>query len=286
MKSPFPYLGGKSKLASQIVSMFPADHETYCEPFAGAAWVFFAKEPGRCEILNDIDGELVTFFRVVQNHLEEFLRYFKMAVVSREIFELEKLKDPRTLTDIQRATRFYYLQKLCFGGKPAGRIFGTATSARPGLSLSDLESRLLEVHWRFKSVTIEHLDALACIDVYDRPGTLFYIDPPYWQTVGYTRPWTEVDFERLAARLDTLQGRFIMSLNDVPEVRRMFRAWTQVKVSTWYSVEAGGGRDKARSELLIHNLGRRPARFLQRENNNGGRRKKPSQTVAISGVRA
>lgn len=277
MKSPFPYLGGKSKLASQIVSMFPADHETYCEPFAGAAWVFFAKPPGRCEILNDIDGELVTFFRVVQNHLEEFLRYFKLAVVSREIFELEKLKDPRTLTDIQRATRFYYLQKLCFGGKPSGRTFGAQTSAPPRLSISDLESRLLEVHWRFKGVTIEHLDAIACMDVYDRPGTLFYIDPPYWKTAGYTRPWNEPDFERLAARLDTVKGRFIMSLNDVPAVRRLFARWQQIRVSTRYSVDQGQGRALERPELLIHNLGRRPARTLR-----AGR--KPSQLNAISGV--
>lgn len=86
MKSPFPYLGGKSRLATRIVSMLPADHDCYCEPFCGGGWVFFGKAPGRCEVLNDINGELVRFFRVVQTHLEEFLRYFRFAVVSRELF--------------------------------------------------------------------------------------------------------------------------------------------------------------------------------------------------------
>lgn len=254
MKSPFPYLGGKSRLAAKIVSMLPPNHDCYCEPFCGAAWVFFNKEPSRCEVLNDMNGELMRFFRVMQNHLEEFVRYFRFAIVSREMFELEKIKDPRTLTDIQRAARFFYLQKLCFGGKPAGQTFGTQSDAPPRLNLSDLEARLLEVHWRLKGVVLEHLDALACIEVYDHPGTLFYMDPPYWQTAGYVTPWGEPDFQRLSARLDSLKGRFILSLNDVPEVRRLFRSWKQVRVTTKYSVDTGSVRGKARAELLIHNL--------------------------------
>ena len=83
LRSPLNYLGGKSRLAERIVKLIPEDHTCYCEPFCGAAWVLFAKEPSRVEVINDADGELVTFWRVVQNHLEEFLRYYKWALISR-----------------------------------------------------------------------------------------------------------------------------------------------------------------------------------------------------------
>lgn len=109
MNSFLSYLGGKSRLVSTVVPMIPK-HHTYIEPFCGAGWVFFGKEPSRVEVLNDINRDLVTLFRVVQNHLEEFVRYFKWVLVSRDEFERLKDVDPDTLTDIQRSARFFYLQ--------------------------------------------------------------------------------------------------------------------------------------------------------------------------------
>lgn len=85
MKSPLVYVGGKSILSKQIIKMIP-DHKIYCEAFAGAGWVFFKKEPSRSEIINDLDSDLITFYRVLQNHLEEFLKHFKWLLQSREIF--------------------------------------------------------------------------------------------------------------------------------------------------------------------------------------------------------
>lgn len=110
MRSPLNYLGGKSRLAERIVKLIPEDHICYCEPFCGAAWVLFTKQPSKVEVINDADGELITFWRVVQNHLEEFLRYYKWALISRRLFELENMKNPETLTDIQRAVRYFYTQ--------------------------------------------------------------------------------------------------------------------------------------------------------------------------------
>ena len=133
MNSPLNYLGGKSRLAEKIVKLFPKDHVCYCEPFCGAAWVLFRKEPSKTEVINDADGELVTFWRVIQNHLEEFLRYYRFAVIARKIWDIENKKDPGLLTDIQRAVRYYYLQRLGFGGKTSGRTFGTSTTGGPRL---------------------------------------------------------------------------------------------------------------------------------------------------------
>jgi DNA adenine methylase len=259
LRSPLNYLGGKSRLAERIVKLIPKDHLCYCEPFCGAAWVFFAKQQSKVEVINDADGELVTFWRVVQNHLEEFLRYYRFAVVSRKIFELETLKNPRTLTDIQCAVRYFYLQKSGFGGKTFKRTFGTGATQPSGLNLTAIEERLLEVHWRLERVTIEHLDAIECIRVYDRPTTFFYIDPPYWATAGYAVPWGKDDYTRLRTALDQVKGRFIVSLNDTEAVRRIFAGFRIRKISTTYSSANGrvqaNGRAQERAEVLIDNLG-------------------------------
>jgi DNA adenine methylase len=258
MRSPLNYLGGKSKLVARIVPMIPPDHTCYCEAFAGGAWVLFGKERSKCEVINDMDKELVTFWRVVQNHLEEFLRYFKYALVSRELFNIENRKDPTTLTDIQRACRYYYLQRLAFGGRTAGRTFGTGTTGPANLDVTAIQERILEVHWRLARVTIEDLPALDCISRYDRQDTVFYLDPPYWHTAGYAVAWTDEDFTRLRDCLLTIKGRFILSINDVPEIRRLFRQFRCQKVTTTYSVANVRGtsvnRAAPKAELLICNF--------------------------------
>lgn len=258
MKSPLNYLGGKSKLARVIVPLFPADHVCYCEAFSGAAWVFFSKEPSKVEVLNDADGELVNFWRIIQNHLEPFLDYFKFAVISRKVFDWEKAKRPETLTDIQRAVRYYYLQRLCFGGKPAQRNFGVRTQGAPGLNLTDISERLLEVHWRLERVVIENLDVIKCIERYDRPDTLFYLDPPYYGlTQDYVSKFVHEDFVRLRSTLDGIKGRFVLSLNDCAEVRKIFDGYQFKSVSLTYSVGNGrlksDTRSKQRGEVIIHN---------------------------------
>src|SRR5438270_9521145 len=113
MAGPLSYIGGKNRLAKRLLEIFP-EHTTYVEAFAGGAQVFFHKEPSKVEVLNDLDGEIVNFYRVCQLHYEELLRYFRFAVVSREWFDLLKSTDPRTLTDVQRAARYFYLLKGSF----------------------------------------------------------------------------------------------------------------------------------------------------------------------------
>lgn len=257
MKSPLNYFGGKSRLAERIIKRIPA-HVCYCEPFSGAAWVFFGKEPSKQEVINDLDHELVNFWRVIQNHLQPFLDYFKYAVISRKLFELENRKDPETLTDIQRAVRYYYLQRLGFGGKTIGRTFGTVATRPMNLNLSTIEETLLDVHWRLERVTIEHLDACRCIEKYDRPATFFYIDPPYYHVAqDYAHEFHDRDYERLANTLRSIQGKFLLSLNDLPAIRSLFKGFTLDAVTLKYcsgnSRQCADTRSKDRKELFITN---------------------------------
>ncbi len=182
-----PWMGGKRRLAETLLSRFPS-HECYVEAFAGGAAVFFARTPALVEVINDTSGELVNLYRVVQRHLEEFVRQFKWALTSREVFRWLQETRPETLTDIQRAARFFYLQQNCFGGKTAGQTFGTATTSPLGLNLLRLEESLSAAHLRLASAYIERLDWAQCVHRYDRPHTLFYLDPPYLETAGYGVP--------------------------------------------------------------------------------------------------
>jgi DNA adenine methylase len=253
MKSPISYLGGKSRLAKQIVKMLP-EHQTYVEPFCGAAWVFFEKEPSKVEVINDMNLDLVTFWRVIQNHLEEFLRHFKHCVISREIFDILNRTDPTTLTDIQRAVRFYYLQRTGFGGKTVGRVMPASKTRPPSLNLNTLAEGILEVHWRMKRVTIERMEALNCILRHDTPNTLFYLDPPYYGfEKDYAVVWPREKFTEMAGLLNSIKGAFILSLNDVPEVRDIFAGFRIKAVKTMYSAAATGGGKEA-AEVLIHNF--------------------------------
>ena len=119
---------------------------------------------------------------------------------------------PETLTDIQRAARFFYLQQNAFGGKVDGQTFGTATTAPPGLNLLRLEENLSAAHLRLAGAYIENLPWQKCLEMYDRPHTLFYMDPPYWETEGYGVGFGFEQYEDMAARIRQLQGRAIISL--------------------------------------------------------------------------
>ena len=123
-----PWIGGKRRLAKHILPLFP-EHTCYVEPFCGAAALYFMKEPAKVEVINDINGELVNLYRVVQHHLEEFVRQFKWALSSRQIFKWLQATPTEPLTDIHRAARFYYLQRSAFGGKVDGQTFGVAATA-------------------------------------------------------------------------------------------------------------------------------------------------------------
>lgn len=247
-----PWIGGKRRLAKTILPMFP-QHTCYVEPFCGAAALYFMKDPAETEVLNDINGELVNMYRVVKHHLEEFIRQFKWALVSRELYGWLQITPEETLTDIQRAARFYYLQKLSFGGKVDGRTFGTATTHPPRLNLLRLEEDLSQAHLRLSRTFIEHLNWQECITKYDRPHTLFYCDPPYWETEGYGVDFELKQYDELAKIAKSLKGNIIISVNDIPQMRQAFKGMKIETTEINYTVGGKNGSAK-RSELIVSNF--------------------------------
>jgi DNA adenine methylase len=249
MNSPLAYIGGKSKLSKTIIEMMP-EHKAYCEVFAGAAWVFFRKPPSKYEVINDLDGDLVCFYRVLQNHLEEFLRQFKWLLASREWFEdWKRQRAAGGLTDIQRAARYYYLQRQCFAGRVRGRSYGASPMSRPRINLLRIEEELSEVHLRLAGVVIEHLPWQQFIKTYNKPGTLFYLDPPYYNAPYYEHNFEITDYTELADTLSGLKSHFILSINDHPKMRSVFKKFIIKPVALTYSASRGKCRNGC--ELLI-----------------------------------
>jgi DNA adenine methylase len=183
----------------------------------------------------------------------------RFQVTSRAGFDRLKRTDPATLTDLERAGRFLYLQRLAFGGKVTGRNFGVVTTGGARFDVTKLGPLLEAIHERLAPVVIERLPWAELIDRYDRPGTLFYLDPPYFGCEGdYGEGmFDRADFARLAGRLATLKGRFILSLNDTPEVRRLFAGHAIEAVETTYTV-AGRAGSKRAGELIISNCAVEP----------------------------
>ena len=249
--SPLKYIGGKSKLAKKIIEMMP-EHHGYCEVFSGAAWVFFRKEPSKAETINDLDSDLACFYRVLQNHLEEFLRQFRWALSSREWFDdFKRQKEAGGLTDIQRAARYYYLQRHSFAGRVRNRTFGVSTLRRPAINLLRIEEELSEVHLRLATVVIENLPALEFIRRCDNDKTLFYCDPPYHKCPYYEHNMTLEDYVELAGQLKNIKGKFILSINDHPDMRETFGAFNIKPVSLKYTT--GVGEATNGKELIVTN---------------------------------
>ena len=250
-KPIIPWIGGKRRLAKHVLPLFP-DHTCYCEPFCGAGALFFLKQQSKSEVINDVNSDIVNLYRVVQHHLEEFVRHFKWALISREIYKWAQYTPPEILTDIQKAARFFYLQKLAFGGKVSGRTFGTATTSPPRLNLTRIEEDLSAAHLRLSRTTVEHLDWQTCVKKYDRQHTLFYLDPPYWQTEGYGVPFEFCQYIAMADLMRSMKGKAILSINDHPDIRRVFDGFDCDIVGINYTPGGPTNKKNAR-ELIIRN---------------------------------
>src|SRR6266850_3385034 len=236
MVGPLPYIGGKNRLATKIISMLP-EHTTYVEAFAGGAQVLFHKAPSEVEVLNDLDFDIVNFFRVCQWHYEELVRYLRFCLVSRKLHELHVKSDPDTLTDIQRAGRFFYLQKNSFGGLILKQKFHYGVTQPSNYNPERIPEIIEQTHRRLARVQIESLPYEKVLEKYDRPTTVFYLDPPYWERKLYKFNFTEPQFIDMESRLGALRGKFILSLDDRPEVRALFANFEMQGVDLAYTAK-------------------------------------------------
>lgn len=253
-----PYYGGKARLAKFIVPRIDGtDHKTYVEPFVGMGGIFLrrTKRP-RIEVVNDINREIVTAFRVWQHHPDELKRHLHRFLYSREMAEAEHSRNPDLLTDVQRAARFLFLQAIAFSGKPATVIgkrelqFGPLRTSN---FRADRMCRRIDMAWsRLAGVTVEQMPWREVLEKYDRPTTMFYLDPPYQgNEASYGKGvFRQEDFTVMADACRRMKGRFLMSINDTIEIRELFDEFQIDEISCRYSASWTGARPVV-TELLI-----------------------------------
>ena len=248
------WLGGKRALHAKIIEKIETiAHKAYVEPFVGMGGVFLRRtwKPS-IEVANDLNGEITNLFRILQRHFPQFLEVLRFQIASRREFERLRQCRPETLTDLERAARFLYLQRLAFGGQVNG-VFGVSSTTPSKFNLTRIEPLLDAAHGRLAGVVLENLPWQDVLARYDGPQTLFYLDPPYWGGESdYGKGlFDRSQFTELAEVLRGLQGSFILSINDVPQIRDIFAGFQCEEVRLKYSISKAQSTDAC--ELLISN---------------------------------
>lgn len=245
MKSFIPWIGGKRLLADKIISLFPDKIDRYVEVFGGGGSVLFARDKhAPLEIYNDANSQLVNLFRCIRFHRQELQREISGYINAREVFDdIRAQIDMRGFTDIQRAAMFYIQIKISYGAD--GRTYGCNKKNISADYLTDIEERLKTG----AGVVIEHKDFENLINVYDRPGALFYCDPPYHKTERhYDVKFKPEDHQRLKDCLTGIKGRFILSYNDDEYIRDLYKEFNILPVSRHNNLSSGEFK-----ELIIKN---------------------------------
>lgn len=247
-----PWQGGKRNLAKRLVERISAvPHSLYAEPFVGMGGVFFRRTARpRKEAINDINEDVVLLFRWLQRHYQQLLDMLKWQLCSRAEFDRLLGLDVTRLTELERVARFLYLQRTAFGGKVVGQHFGVSLSGSARFDLTKLVPMLEDVHERLCGVDIERMPYPDFIARYDTAGTLFYLDPPYWDgECDYGKGlFGKDDFARIRTLMDSIQGHFILSINDHPAIREIFAGFQFEEVQTTYHIS---GKATPARELII-----------------------------------
>lgn len=206
------------------------------------------------EVINDISGDVANLYRVLQEHYPYFLDHLRWRVTSRAEFDRLRALPAERLTDLNRAARFLYLQRLSFGGKVTGRHFGVDRRTPGRFDVTKLEPILADLHERLAGVVVEQLPYPDLIRRYDGSDVLFYLDPPYVGGEDDYGPgvFDRGDYQRLADQLTAIAGSFILSINDTPLSREVFAPFAIEEVETTYTLAtAATGAGKRVTELIV-----------------------------------
>ncbi|MFI6560343.1 DNA adenine methylase [Streptomyces sp. NPDC050534] len=258
MKSPVPYFGSKQRIADWIVRLLPS-HEHYVEPFCGGLSVLLAKTPSRMETVNDLDGELMTFWRVLRDRPDELIRACMLTPHSRA--ELEATWEP-TGNDLELARRIWC--RLAQGRSGTLRNTGWRYYIDPAGSVTSMPGyleayvlRLAAAAERLHGVSLESMPALDLIGKYGKqPKCLLYVDPPY---LGTTRGWgnnyriemkAETEHRELAAALADCKAAVVLSGYHSPLYDELYDGWHRYETST---MTGNAKTAKDRTEVLWSN---------------------------------
>jgi len=257
IKPPFSYYGGKTTLAPKIAELLP-EHDHYVEPFAGSLAVLLAKEPSRAETVNDLDGDLVNFWRVLRDQPKEMERACALTPHSRE--EYLASADLTKCADIERARRVFVrlTQGRSHSMKPTGWWYGRNATQRGQTQSESVDAftrRLAACAERVRKVTIENRDAIEMIQDYgSEPRVCIYADPPYLGSTrasNYRMEMLEDSLHvKLADALRNCKASVVLSGYASPLYEELFEGWHRMELK---APTALSGR-AAENEVLWSNV--------------------------------
>jgi DNA adenine methylase len=258
----FPYRGGKYRLASKLAELLPP-HKIYVEVFGGAANLLLAKPLSRIEVYNDLNGQLVNLFETVRNHPLLFLERCQHLLYSRQLYDTWKhqLAQDFEGTDIDRveaAVRTAYTITSSFVGDPLkGWAFDRSGSGGGCNRWATIWDRIRFVSERLQRVNIDHLDFRKCVEYWDTPETLFYLDPPYYNVkVGAFYQFTPQDHADLRSTLGNVKGKWMLTYDSADYIEQLYKPFNIKPISSSLSsqkVDSGEKRVRLR-QLLITNF--------------------------------
>jgi DNA adenine methylase len=259
MKPPLTYYGGKQKLAKTINQLIP-EHRIYVEPFFGGGAVFFAKNPSLLEVINDTNGELMNFYKVMKTKFTRLEKEISITLRSRDAYRKAKViyHNPDMFDEIKRAWAVWTLANQCYAsiiGSTWGYDLKNNSSA---IRLQNKRRKFKAYMERMEKVQIECTDALELICQRDGKDTFFYLDPPYFNTdKGHYGNYTEQDYERLLVLLSSLKGKFLLSSYPSVILNQHVKKnkWFMKEMNMSLSVTARYNTRKTKTEVLVGNYG-------------------------------
>jgi DNA adenine methylase len=258
MKPPLTYYGGKQKLSQLITSLIP-DHNLYCEPFFGGGAVFFAKPPSNLEVINDCNGDMINFYRVVKNNHRKLAKEIKATLHSREHHQAAKivLGYPQHFNEIKRAWAIWVLANEGYASRldsSWGYDRKRNTSAKRLHHKRENFTR--QYAERMEKTEIECTDAPKVIQSRDHKDSFFYCDPPYFNAgMGHYKNYSEQDFENLLKLLSGIKGKFLLSSYPSPLLSRYSKKfkWHSKEINMPLAVNARYKKGNRKTEVLTAN---------------------------------
>ena len=259
MRTPITYYGGKQQLAEAIVKLIPP-YRIYAEPFIGGAAVFFAKTPSECEVINDVNSEIVNFYEVIQRDFGALQSEINISLHSRKMHKHARViyENPDMFDRIKRAWAFWMLANMSFGSLLDGG-WGYDTTGQTSLKVKGKRDMFTEsIAIRLQNVQIECCDALKIIRSRDASDAFFYLDPPYPETdQGHYDGYSNDDFRALCETCAKMEGKFLLSSfrhSILAEYTEKYK-WSQfeIKMKKPMSAQNGAGKTEHKIEVLTAN---------------------------------
>jgi len=254
MKTPITYYGGKQALLKQLMPLIPA-HKIYCEPFFGGGALFFAKPKSEVEVINDVNTEVVNFFRVLKTDFSALEKEVKASLHSRKLYKdaMVVYENPGLFNEVKRAWAFWVLTNQGFASIIGSWGFGRENSKEVAVR-NKRENFIRDYEERLKDAQVECNDAIKVIKRCDSPQTFFYVDPPYiGSDQGHYKGYSEENYNDLLTTLSSVKGKFLLSsypsklLNGFIKKRKWFVHKIEKPVAVTKHT------DKKKTEVMVMN---------------------------------